>query len=867
MKNLTTFSIAPLTVAILLAYSGATLAQTTASTLPAAPVVVNGTVGISSPAAAVMQVTNTPGAIVNWGSFSIGSGARVTFDQTGGAGSAILNRVTGANPSEIMGRLESNGRVFLVNPNGVLFGATSVVDAQSLIASTRDISDSNFLNGNYLFEGASAGAINVANGAVISTAARGAKGQVWLFADKLNLEQGSQVTVPDGQAVLAAGSRLQVGSTSLGNMSFSVATAAGNTIGNYGTIAAERGAAGLFADSIVQGGKVATGGGAGEVMFMAARDVAVKDGAVIDANGTFGQPGGKITLNAGNRLQIGGTASVSADGSVEGGSGGRIDLVAYDLQVSSVTNGMGNVHASGRAPGAPNGEVRVMSRSTPIDAASTGQLPVTLDPLKDMYPAVTHLADGSFVVTWMGLNLPPNVLWDVTYATVYAQRFSASGQPLSGRIQLASQTGGQSYPSITPGRDGGFLVAWSDGRTGRREVWGRVFDANAMPKGSEVKLSIDAGDQDNVKVATLADGRYLTTWSSRSSISPLVIDIRAQFVDANGMPQGPAFTVNVAGTGDKGSQYRPEIAPLADGGFVVTYHAIASGGYQADAYGRRFDRAGLPLGPEFMIAATSQSDWRVATKGLLDGGYVVVWDTVDSTGANKIFYRRYDARGLMMTPDTPIGAAAGGAGQSFAQVAPLSDGGFVVAWMSYQNGTGTSNADVYAQRFTATGMPTSAPKLLAGGVAAQWEPRIAATADGGYTVTWYTNQNGGYFDIMAQRFSSLPQQATVAGGVVGELKNTGYATAQGLSNGQVSAPVLVVPTTTSTTPTTTTTTATTTTTTTDPAPTDTTAVDTTTTSGSTTTTTTTTTTTKGSKSKTESSLNDVRTVTPSSRSK
>jgi filamentous hemagglutinin family protein len=786
-------SVKPMAFAVILAFSGSAWAQVAAGTLPTGASVANGTVGMST-ASNVMHITNTPGAIVNWNSFSIGASARVTIEQSGGPQSSILNRVTGIDPSQILGRLDSNGRVFLVNPNGVLFGAGSVVDVQGMIASTRDISNKDFLSGNYLFEGTSPGQVVVDNGAQITTAAQGPNGQVWLFADKIAVQEAANISTPGGQVVLAAGSRLHVGTNSLGNMTFTVATESANTIDTYGSIAAQRGAVGMFADSIVHSGQITTAGGAGEILLMAARDITVKDGAVINASGESGEDGGHITLNAGNLLKIDPLASVAADGGNQAGNGGQIDLIAYDLQVSPVTSGMGNVHASARAPGAANGDVRVMSRAVPVDVQSnSGPTPVTLSSNKDMYPAVTHLSDGTSVVIWMSMDLPANVLWSVTYSTVYMQRYAANGQPLGGRLQVGSVMGNQSSPSVTAMQDGGFLIAWSDGRTGRREVWSRTFGANGMPISPEMKLSFDTGDQDNVKVSTLADGRMLTTWSSRASVSPLVIDIRGQLLDSKGNPIAATFTINMTGAADKGYQYRPDIAPLADGGFVVTYHASAPGAYNADAFGRRFDRNGAPVGPEFTIAGTSKDDWRVAAKGLLDGGYIMVWDTVDSAGANRLLYRRYDARGVMVKGDTAVGYASGGIGQSFAQVTPMADGGYVIAWMSYQNGTGNSNADAYAQRFSANGEPESVPKLIAGGVASQWEPRIAATADNGYTVTWESNQNGGNLDIYTQRFESPVQQANVANSTSGELRNRGYATASGIMNAQLSDPVLIEP--------------------------------------------------------------------------
>lgn len=61
-------------------------------------------------------------AILNWQSFSIGSGEAVHFLQPG-VGSIALNRVVGIDPSVILGQLHANGQIFLINPNGILFGA------------------------------------------------------------------------------------------------------------------------------------------------------------------------------------------------------------------------------------------------------------------------------------------------------------------------------------------------------------------------------------------------------------------------------------------------------------------------------------------------------------------------------------------------------------------------------------------------------------------------------------------------------------------------------------------------------------------------------------------------------------------------
>ena len=65
------------------------------------------------------SITNTPNAIINWQGFSLGADEVARFIQQS-ADSKVLNRITGQDPSRILGALQSNGKVFLINPNGVL---------------------------------------------------------------------------------------------------------------------------------------------------------------------------------------------------------------------------------------------------------------------------------------------------------------------------------------------------------------------------------------------------------------------------------------------------------------------------------------------------------------------------------------------------------------------------------------------------------------------------------------------------------------------------------------------------------------------------------------------------------------------------
>lgn len=98
------------------------------------------------------KITTSDGSILHWDDFSNQPGEVIQFLQPG-SDSSVLNRVVGINPSELLGALNGNGRVYLVNPNGVLIGADAVVDTAAFVASTFDILDEDFLNGRMNFFG------------------------------------------------------------------------------------------------------------------------------------------------------------------------------------------------------------------------------------------------------------------------------------------------------------------------------------------------------------------------------------------------------------------------------------------------------------------------------------------------------------------------------------------------------------------------------------------------------------------------------------------------------------------------------------------------------------------------------------------
>lgn len=126
-------------------------------------------------------------------------------------GGATLNRVTGADPSAIYGSLTSNGRLFLVNPNGIVVGPTGVIDTAGLVLSTHPVRDAEFLAGRDMtFSGGSAASV-VNRGAIRATGA----GDVFLIAR--HVENAGSISAPGGTVGLAGGSEVLIRSTDTGD--------------------------------------------------------------------------------------------------------------------------------------------------------------------------------------------------------------------------------------------------------------------------------------------------------------------------------------------------------------------------------------------------------------------------------------------------------------------------------------------------------------------------------------------------------------------------------------------------------------------------------------------------------------------------
>ena len=254
-------------------------------------------------------------AALNWQSFNVSSTQSVNFIQPTATALAV-NRIFDTNGSQILGQIHANGQIWLINPNGILFGASAVVNVGALVASTLDIQNNsfndNFSNSKRSFAGSGTGSvinmgsINAASGGYVALLANQVSNQGSIIArlGTVALGAGSAATLSfDGNHLL----HLQVDQSTLNNLA-----------ANGGLLRAD-------------GGLVMMSAGSRDSLLASV----VNNTGTIEAR-TVTEVAGKIILQGGMQAgtaQVGGTLNTSA---AAGGKGGFIETSAAKVQVDKL---------------------------------------------------------------------------------------------------------------------------------------------------------------------------------------------------------------------------------------------------------------------------------------------------------------------------------------------------------------------------------------------------------------------------------------------------------------------------------------------------------------------------------------------------
>lgn len=423
---------------------------------PQGPSVAAGSVGFANPNATTLEITNSPNAIINWQAFDIGVGETTRFIQQGAA-SAVLNRVTTQNPSDILGNLVSNGRVFLVNPAGIVIGRDGLIDTAGLVLSTLNISNENFLAGHYEFNG-DAGSGQITNHGYIKTTPGG---EIVLLAPKiLNAPEAGNdksgiIESENGELVLAAGYAITITSLDDPDINFEVTAPAGEVV-NLGRLIARGGSVEVLAETIRHSGEIDADAlavdASGRIVLTATKHIDTAATSVISARGEraadpattdptnpVGAAGGSVRITASAPAAEDGatvtpvptTATIAGRIDVTGARGGtaRVEADAVTVQATIDASGKtagGTVQVLGDTVKAEGASVRANAEAgTGGDIRFGGEFrgadtlraadSATIDGASRFEANATTRGDGGDVVVWSDL------------ATVFAGKVEARG--------------------------------------------------------------------------------------------------------------------------------------------------------------------------------------------------------------------------------------------------------------------------------------------------------------------------------------------------------------------------------------------------------------------------------------------------------
>ncbi len=204
--------------------------------------------GSFSTAGKEMTITAPNGSVFRHDRFDLSADESVRFVQPSEQ-ARVLNRIAGASPSQINGRIEANGQVYLVNPAGVVFGEGSSVEAARLHVVAGELSDEDFDAGRNRFSNLSGSIVN--RGEIRAGSASLSAGTV--------MNQG-QIYAPEGYIALSAGETVELSELD-GSLAVSLQKGDGNPSVSNSSIMSDLGGQALLGTGILQASEVTLSAG------------------------------------------------------------------------------------------------------------------------------------------------------------------------------------------------------------------------------------------------------------------------------------------------------------------------------------------------------------------------------------------------------------------------------------------------------------------------------------------------------------------------------------------------------------------------------------------------------------------------------
>ncbi|ECL8447508.1 filamentous hemagglutinin N-terminal domain-containing protein [Salmonella enterica] len=472
-------------------------AMALAADLPTGGQIVGGQGSISTSGNQMTIHQQTQNMATNWYSFDIGKNNTVQFVQPNSS-SVALNRVTGASGSQIMGTLKANGQVFILNPNGVLFGKNARVDVGGLVAATKNISTTDFMKGQYTLSGSGNPGAQVVNQGSLTTS----KGGYIVLAGERVSNSGT-VTTPSGKTILAAGKTVTLQLDNGGLTSVSVNGSVVNAlVENQGLISATNGQVYLTAK--------------GQDMLL---NTVVNNSGTVEAKGLANR-GGEIVLNGGDSGVVSQSGHLLADSQT--GQGGKITLEGQNIHLA----GGSLTTATGKTGG---GEVYVGGGWQGQDSHIKNASKVVMDKAATVDVSATENGNGGTAVLWSD---------DYTNfrGTVLAKGGAKSGD--GGRVETSSHRNLQASGAVDASARAGHGGEWLLDPT----------DVTIVGAGADTGIDSATADGTDIFTPTASGGQILNSSIVNQLNAGTSVTVKTSGTDTDGETGNITVNANIIKT-------------------------------------------------------------------------------------------------------------------------------------------------------------------------------------------------------------------------------------------------------------------------------------------------------------------------------
>jgi hypothetical protein len=354
-------------------------------------------------------------------------------------------------------------------------------------------------------------------------------------------------------------------------------------------------------------------------------------------------------------------------------------------------------------------------------------------------PGIACNSSGQFSVVWLD-NRDPD------YAC-YLQVFDAAGNPVSDNVEVSNtDIHSSQFPAVSMDATGRTMVVWNEAG----DVRAQYFDHTGLPTGADFSVNDTALAALNMAVAMSDSGKSIIAWRTGGIPWEPTDGIYVRRCDESGNPIGPSFMTNeYLG----GGELNPSAAINAEGEFIAAWHCLRDDD-SSGVYAQLFDSAGVPIGSNIFIGATSNIRQGYDPAVCMDstGAFVVAWRAREPDGpagyANSVRAQRYDPSGNPLGTEIIANELPGLPNSAMPDIACDDEGNFVIVWDDEPD----DERNVYAQIYDSDGNPQGNNLIitnLAG--LAFWQQNPVVTANGASIFfAWEDTRGARTYDIYAK---------------------------------------------------------------------------------------------------------------------